>query len=411
LSAVLKTSAAELAVLGGRPVFAEPLHVGRPNVGSRERFLKRIEGMLDRSWFTNHGPLVGEFEDRLQSMLDVRHCITLCNATVALEVLMRAAGLTGEVIVPSFTFVATAHAVSWLGLTAVFADVDPATHNVDPRSVERLISPQTTGIIGVHVWGRPCAIDELSALARRHGLRLFFDAAHALGCAHRGRPIGGFGDAEVFSLHATKFLNSFEGGVVATNDERLAEQVRLMSNFGFAGYDNVVALGTNGKMCEASAAMGLTNLETFDALVAVNFRNHCRYVDELSGIPGITVVRYEAADTPNYQYVVLEWDEGITGVSRDFVVRVLFAENVLARRYFFPGCHRAAPYAALNLSLPETEGLSRRVLALPTGLSVSEDAVRQICAILKLLAADGPLVLRALDSDASTRTWSGATGG
>src|SRR5690349_4944149 len=202
----------DLAIFGAPPVFEEPLHVGRPNIGDRERLLARINDMLDRRWLTNNGPFVQELEEKIAAFLGVKHCIAMCNATVGLEIAIRATGMTGEVIVPSFTFIATAHALQWQEITPVFCDIDPRTHNIDPQQVEKLITPRTTGIIGVHVWGRACDVAALEAIAARRRLTLLFDAAHAFGCSYRGRMIGGFGDAEVLSFHATKFFNSFEGG-------------------------------------------------------------------------------------------------------------------------------------------------------------------------------------------------------
>src|SRR5882724_336712 len=229
----------QLALFGGRPAFDRPLHVGRPNIGSRKRFFELLEGALDRGWLTNSGPLVDEFEKKVSDYVGVKHCVSICNATIALEIAIRAAKLDGEVILPSFTFVATAHALQWQKITPVFCDIDPATHTIDPAKVERMITPRTTGILGVHLWGRGCDVEALAAIARRRNLKLLFDAAHAFGCTHRGKMIGGFGDAEVFSFHATKFLNSFEGGAVVTNDDELARKVRLMKNFGFRAYDDV----------------------------------------------------------------------------------------------------------------------------------------------------------------------------
>ena len=221
-------------------------------------------------------------------MIGVRHCVAMCNATIALEIAIRALGLKGEVILPSYTFVATAHALQWQEITPVFADLDPRTHNIDPASIERLITPRTTGIIGVHVWGRPCDTAALEGIAARRGLKLMFDAAHAFGCSHAGRMIGGFGTCEVLSFHATKFLNSFEGGAIVTNDDALADQMRLMRNFGFVDYDRVIYVGTNGKMTEICAAMGLTSLEAMDDIIAINKRNYEAYRRGLSGLPGIT---------------------------------------------------------------------------------------------------------------------------
>jgi dTDP-4-amino-4,6-dideoxygalactose transaminase len=266
--------------------------------------------------------------------------------------------------------------------------------------VEALITPRTTGIIGVHVWGRAADVTALSEIASRRGLRLLYDAAHAFACTARGRTIGSFGDAEVFSFHATKFLNSGEGGAVATNDDALAERMRLMRNFGFAGYDRVVYVGTNGKMGELSAAMGLTSLEAIDTFVAANRANHASYTTALAGIPGITIVPYDGAERTNFQYVVLEVDEEETGLTRDELQRVLWAENVMARRYFYPGCHRMEPYRSYfphaGLLLPETERLVTRVLTLPTGTAVDATIVGGVCAIIRAAMEDAPHVRRAL---------------
>ena len=279
----MRQAYSNLAILGGVPAFTEPLHVGRPNIGDRTALLSRINDLLDRHWLTNNGPFVREFEGRIADFLGVKNCIAMCNATVALEIATRALGLHGEVIVPSFTFIATAHALQWQETTPVFCDVDPATHNLDPGKVEAMITPRTTGIMGVHVWGRPCDIDALDEIARRRSLKLMFDAAHAFGNSYRGRMIGNFGQVEVFSFHATKFFNTFEGGAVVTNDDDLAAKIRLMTNFGFAGYDNVIYVGTNGKMPEVSAAMGLTGLESLDEFIAANRRNHAAYRAGLLG--------------------------------------------------------------------------------------------------------------------------------
>lgn len=389
----MKTHYSDLAIFSGRPAFDEPLHVGRPNIGDRVRLFDRMNDLLDRRWLTNNGLFVQEFEERIAQMIGVRHCIAMCNATVALEIAIRALGLTGEVIVPSFTFIATAHTLQWQEITPVFCDIDPVTHTIDPYSVERLITPRTTGIIGVHLWGRPCDIDSLSLMAREKNLKLLFDAAHAFACSHRGRMIGNFGDVEVFSFHATKFLNSFEGGAVVTNNDELAGKIRLMKNFGFAGYDNVIYIGTNGKMTEASAAMGLTSLESLDEFISVNRRNYRKYLTELSSIPGIKMIKYDEREKCNFQYIVLEVDESMTGISRDDLVKVFWAENVMSRRYFFPGCHKMEPYRSAypdcGFRLPVTEQVADRVLSLPTGTAVGEEDIAVICAMLRMVVERG----------------------
>ena len=383
----MNPSEESLARLGEKGVFQQPLHVGRPNIANRGRFLELVGQMLDRRWLSNHGPLVQEFEERIAAFLGVKHCICVCNATIGLEIAIRAAEFKGEVIVPSYTFIATAHALQWQQITPVFADMDPATHNLDPARIERHITPRTTAILGTHVWGRPCPVEALAEIAQRHGLKLMFDAAHAFGCSHRGRMIGGFGLAEVFSFHATKFLNSFEGGAVTTNDDALAAKIRLMANFGFSGYDNVIHLGTNGKMTEVCAAMGLTNLESLDELIATNWRNYQCYKKHLQGLPGLNAIQYDPKEKGNYQYVVVEVDPDRCPVSRDAMIEHLHHHQVLARKYFWPGCHRMEPYRTLQpeawKTLPVTERLAARIMVLPTGTGVTMTDIADVCTIMK----------------------------
>ena len=391
-----KTRIEELAIFGAAPAFTEALHVGRPNIGDRTRLGQRIDDILDRRMLSNDGPYVREFEQRIADKLGVAHCIATCNATVALEIAIRALGMAGEVIVPSLTFIATAHALQWQHIDPVFCEVDPATHNLDPKRVEALITPRTTGIIGVHLWGRPCDVEALEAIACEHKLALLFDAAHAFDCSHRGRMIGNFGAAEVFSFHATKFLNTFEGGAVVTNDAELAARIALMKSFGFAGYDRVIDVGTNAKMSEVAAAMGLTGLESSDEFVAVNRRNHRLYREGLRSVPGLSPSLYDERETCNFQYVVYEVDAARSGLDRDALARLLWAENVMARRYFHPGCHRMEPYASRpaeqQASLPITEALSERLLSLPTGTAVTPADIETICAIVRLAVENGPQV-------------------
>jgi dTDP-4-amino-4,6-dideoxygalactose transaminase len=405
----MKHTIDELAVFGGQPAFAEALHVGRPNIGDKDQLLARFSDLLDRRWLTNRGPFVQAFEQRIAAYVGAKHCIAMCNATVALEIAIRAVDLKGEVIVPSFTFIATAHALQWQEITPVFCDVDPQTHTLDPACVEALITPRTTGVIGVHLWGRACDVDRLTEICRRRGLKLLFDAAHAFGCSYRGRLIGNFGEAEVFSFHATKFLNTFEGGAVVTNDDELAEKVRLMKNFGFADYDEVVYIGTNGKMNEVSAAMGLTSLESVEAFVKANYRNYQRYRQLLADVPGVSLITYDETEQCNYQYIILEVDEAIAQISRDQLQQVLWAENVLARRYFYPGCHRMEPYRShfpnARLLLPETERLAGRVLSLPTGTAVGPEEIRAICQAIRFVIENSEAVRERLRHNAQEATY------
>lgn len=374
----------DLAINGAPQALSEPLHVGRPNIGNREEFLRLTERILDNHWLTNNGPMVQEFELRIAERLGVRHCVAMCNGTIALEIAIRALGLTGEVIVPSWTFIATAHSLYWQGITPVFADIDPKTHNLDPDAVRRMITPRTSGIIGVHLWGRAAPIEELQSIAHEHGLKLMFDAAHAFGSTFKGQTIGRFGACEVLSFHATKVFNTMEGGAVVTDDDELAEAMKLMRNFGFKGYDNVIHPGTNGKMVEVCAAMGLANLDSLDGMIATNKRNHSAYRETLSALPGISVIDYDPSELNSHHYVVAE----VQGAStrRDAIIAALQAENILARKYFWPGCHKMKPYSELyphaHFTLANTEAVAQRVVVLPNGDSVSPAHIQLIASVM-----------------------------
>jgi dTDP-4-amino-4,6-dideoxygalactose transaminase len=398
--APVKKTLDDLAVLGGPPLFSSALHVGRPNIGDRARLMARIDDMLDRRWLSNDGVYLQEFERAVAAKLGVKHCVATCNGTIALEIAIRALGLSGEVIVPSFTFIATAHALQWQQITPVFCDVDQRTHTLDPDCVERLVTSRTTGIIGVHLWGEAHHVEALEALARRRGLKLMFDAAHAFACSYGGKMIGNFGNAEIFSFHATKFLNTFEGGAICTNDDALAEKSRLMRNFGFGGYDKVIYIGTNGKMTEVAAAMGLTGLESLDEFIAINLENYRTYARELADVPGMTLHRYDDTRQQNYQYVIVEIDEAAAGISRDALVELLHAENIIARRYFTPGCHNMEPYRTSNPhageTLPVTVELANAVMALPTGTAVNDNDIAAICEVVRFATRRGAEVTRAV---------------
>lgn len=372
--------------------FDQPLHVGSPNIGDKELFYKYTEAMFDCRWLTNHGKLVLQFEKELRDYLGVKHCIAMCNGTVALEIAIRGLGMEQEVIVPSLTFVATAHALQWQGITPVFCDVDPDTLCIDPNEVERRITPRTTGILGVHVFGQCCDVDALQSVADSKGVKLMFDAAHAFGNELGGEKIANFGECEVLSFHATKFFNAFEGGAVVTNNDELAEKIMFMQNFGFSDVDRVEHIGINGKMTEVCAAMGLANLRSIDLFMAANRRNYAAYEHAVSEIEGLRLIHPpgngdsgEAIKT-NQQYVVVEVAEAFP-LERDELMRRLHGENVLVRRYFWPGCHRMEPYRTLQPDvgrhLPVTEAILERILLFPTGVAMDSEMIQRVFGLIK----------------------------
>lgn len=341
-----------------------------------------IASALEREWLTNDGPLVQELERRFAAFQSVKHCVAVANGTLGLQLAAKGLGMTGDILMPSFTFVGTAHALAWIGLRPVFCDVSRHTHTLDPQHVEDAITNRTGGIVGVHIWGQGCDIQGLQDVAHRHGVPLLFDAAHATGSTYRSVRVGGFGDAEVFSLHATKSINGLEGGMVATNDGALAERVRLLRNFGFVGEDTVSGIGINAKMSEFSAAMALANLERYDQLYAHDRDINAAYRQGLAGLAGIALQECRPDCGRCDHYAVLSVSEAAV-IGREALRRVLAAENVVARRYFSPGCHRLPPY---NMSdhrhLPVTEELCRTVLQLPTGLQLTPDDAGRIAAIV-----------------------------
>lgn len=361
---------------------SSPLVVGRPNIGNTELFHQLVEQILERRWLTNYGEVVRELERRLEEFLGARHCIAICNATVGLQIVSHALNVKHEALTPAFTFVATPHSLKWEGVEPVFVDVDPLTHLMDIESVRRNITEKTTAILGVHLWGQACNPEQLSKIADEYGLELYFDAAHAFGCRHGGKFLGNFGRCEVFSFHATKFFNTFEGGAIVTNNDELAEKIRLMINFGFKGLDNVISIGANGKMSEVHAAMGLACLENIDQFLESNRRVYLRYRDQLKNLPGIRLLEYDL-DQSNCQYVVIEVDSEITGINRDSLMEALHNQGIFARRYFYPGCHRMKPYSdqyhETNAELSSTEVLCSQVLVLPAGASLSDDQVDFVC--------------------------------
>ena len=384
----MKKTVQDLAIFGGSPAFAEPLHVGRPNRPDKAAFFQYADDIWESAWLTNNGPKVQQFEKELQQMLGVKHAIAVCNATIGLQIAIRALGMEGEVIVPSFTFVATAHSLEWQGITPVFCDVDPDMHCMDPAQIEKLITPRTTGIMPVHLWGNPCDVAAIQALADKHNLKILYDAAHAFGCEHAGKMIANFGDAEVFSFHATKILNTFEGGCITTNDDELARVIRLMINFGFIGKDQVTHVGSNGKMSEISAAMGLASLKELNSFIARNRSNYQHYKKRIADIPHLSIIEHDEKEARNFHYIIVRVADD-AGISRDAIVKALEQENVLARRYFHPGCHRMEPYKSsypdVGLQLPVTEKLTDVLLCLPNSTATSDSDVESVCNLLQFI--------------------------
>ncbi|MFQ3244430.1 MAG: dTDP-4-amino-4,6-dideoxygalactose transaminase [Arenicella sp.] len=395
-----KRSLPELAVFGGTATFNHPRCVNTPNFGEEEVLHKHVSAIVQRRWFTNDGPLVQQLEEELETYLQVKHCVVACNGTAAMAMAIIALGLKGEVILPSFSFISTAHLLSLHGLVPVFCDIDPVSWNTDPEHCEKLITENTSAIIATHLWGRACDIHALQELADKRNINLLFDAAHAFGSEYQGKKIGNFGDAEVFSFHATKVFHTSEGGAITTNDPDLAQRLKAVRNFGFSGYDQVDGIGMNAKMPEICAAMGLTNLKSLQKFYNRNEKNYYAYREGLKNIPGVYLQEYNPITDKNFQYIVVDIDEKETGINRDDIVTILHVENVIARRYFYPGCHQSAPYQKKKLdkihALPFTEDINQRVLLLPNGSDISELQVDNVCDLLHFIIINAADITHAL---------------
>lgn len=368
---------------GRQPAFAKPVQVSRSWNRAKERFLELANDSFDTSLFTNDGPFVHEFEQRIAALHDVRHCVAVNSGTTALQISLKAMHIEGKVLMPSFTFIGTAHAAKWMGCTPVFCDIDPHTLTMDPQDALRRMEPGVTCLLPVNLFGHACDFSGIENIAHTLKLRTLYDSAHCIGCSSDGHMIGAQGDMQILSFHATKMLHTFEGGAILTNDDALAHEARLIRNYGFTGYEQVERLGTNGKMTEIAAAHGLASLPDLPHMLAANHKRRTTYRQLLHAIPGITLVEPPVDAQTNEHYLVIRIDEERYGMSCDTLYRLLWAEHIQARRYFAPGCHRLAPYNREALSLPVTERVAEEILCLPTGIDTPTAAIATICSIIR----------------------------
>lgn len=388
----MKATLNDLAIFGGKKLFGSILPVGQINIPPWSDFEKLVNEIFDRRYYSNHGVLAQKFEEQLCELFKTRHAITVTNATIGLSLACKALQLPagGKVIVPSFTFAATVQALSWAGLKPVFCDIDPQSHNITAQTVSPLLSTQDIcAILGVNLWGNPCDIEGLKNISDNYGIPIFFDSAHAVGCSHNGTPFGSFGNCEIFSFHATKVLSATEGGCITTNDDDLAEKLRnLRSSYGRT-YNVPIPINANGRFSELQAAFGLLSLKDFNKNCLNNKKKMHLYSTELKKIPGIRLLLPNKKEKHNYQYVVLEVDPSDFGISRDRLITLLEAENIMARRYFVPGMHRTTPYSKIcrapSRDLNITENLCKKVMQLPSGEMVSTDEIKQICALIDFI--------------------------
>lgn len=381
----IPSSSNALAVLGAPPAFGEPLPVGQLYFPAWDAYERTFRELFARQYYTNQGPLADRLEALLAERMKVKHVICVTNATVGLSMVADALGIEGCVAMPSFTFVASAQAMVWSKLRPAFCDIDPQTHHMNLEQLDRLLAQGACAVMAVNLWGDTYDMPALEEVVRRHDVPLFFDSAHGFGCSFKGKPLGGFGKAEVFSFHATKVMGTGEGGCITTNDDDLAERLRnIRSSYGVRAPVKVCRTA-NGRMSEAQAAIGLLNLENIDDIIERNRRLHQCYRDGLQSLPGLTVRVPTHADKSNWQYLILDVSPDEFGLSRDQLHAVLQKEGVIARRYFNPGTHRCPPFDHISpTQLRETDLLCNRVLQLPLGAKTDEAIVGRIVELIEI---------------------------
>lgn len=362
--------------------FQKPIPVTRPYLPPLDRFRAELETIWENAWLTNNGPTLQRFTTALEKRLGTPHLSLFANGTLALQIALQALQLSGEVITTPFTFVATTHAITQNRLQPVFVDIDPEFYTLDPNRVEAAITPRTSAILAVHVFGHPCRLEELADIASRHQLPLIYDAAHAFGVEVAGRPIGSFGDLSMFSFHATKLCHSVEGGLLTFADPQFKEVFHYLKNFGFRNEVEVVLPGTNAKMNELEALMGLHVLEQLDPLIEERKRIHSWYLEQLTSVPGLRLPpRHSPHVRYNHAYFPIEVEAGSFGMDRDELYHWMRRHNVLVRRYFYPlvpelDCYRDS---TRKQELPVSQQVARRILNLPLYNGLTEDEVTRIC--------------------------------
>lgn len=380
------------AMLGNAPAFRSMMNIVRPVMPDLSEFEADFRECLATGQVTNNSKWVVEFERRIREFLGVRHALAFCNGETALICMLKAAQLAGEVIVPSYTFSGTVHAVIWANLRPVFADIDRASFTISPAAVESRITPQTTAILAAPVYGNPCDNDALQELADRRQLTLLYDSASGFGCTYGGKRLGGFGKAEIFSFHATKVFGTMEGGALTTNDPELYERARLLRAWGQIGPVDCGLAGLNGKMMEISALMGLRALDKYEAVLGHRARIEAEYDRLLTSIPGVTLQKVLPGRTSTRLYQALLLDPDVFGLTRNELIEALRLENITARKFLDPPVHQMTYYRGTfgDVHLPVTEEVAASAVALPFPSDMSFEEVRGIAEAVASVQACAP---------------------
>ncbi len=350
-----------------------------------EEYIKEIRDIWDTHWLTNMGAKHNELEKLLCERLDVPYISLFCNGHMALELVIQAFGLTGEVITTPFTFASTTHAIVRNGLTPVFCDINPYDYTIDVAKIEELITDKTSAIIPVHVYGNICDVEEIDRIAKKHNLKVIYDAAHAFGVEYKGKGIGNYGDASMFSFHATKVFNTIEGGAVAFKDEEIGKKLYNLKNFGIKDEKTIEYVGANAKMNEFAAAMGLCNLRHFDESVGRREMVYEMYKSELDGVLGISIQQQNAnISKTNYSYYPILVDKAKCGFDRDYLFEKLKENGIYARKYFYPLVTDYDCYLNKYISnVTNANKIAESIITLPMHEYLTREDIAKICSVIK----------------------------
>lgn len=363
-----------------------PVFVTRPFLPPLEEFVPYLEKIWDSHIITNNGPFHQELEQKLCDYLGVKYISLFSNGTMALIAALQVLKISGEVITTPFSFVATTHALWWNNVKPVFADIDPVTYNLDPDKIEAAITPKTSAILPVHVFGNPCNVERIQEIADRYGLKVIYDAAHAFGVRLNGTSVANFGDLSVLSFHAIKVFNTFEGGAVICHNENIKQHIDQFKNFGITDETTVVAPGINAKMNEFQAALGLLQLKYIDESIAKRKLIAAVYLDELKNVPGIGLLNDIPDVKHNYAYFPVLIDASNFGRTRDDVYEELKKHNIYGRRYFYPLISQFPTYSGLGSAqpgkMPVAEKVTEQVLCLPIYPDLDKIVVKKICKLI-----------------------------
>lgn len=366
--------------------FSMGIYVTRSSIPRLEEYIEEIRPIFESHQLTNMGPKYKKLEGQLREYLRVPELSLFVNGHMALEIAIEAMGLRrpgGEVITTPFTFASTTNAIVRNGLKPVFCDIKPNDYTIDPVKIEALITDRTVAILPVHVYGNVCDVEAIDAIAKKYGLKVIYDAAHAFGVRYKGQGIGNFGDASMFSFHATKVFNTIEGGAVAYHDPTYSEILHGLKNFGIHGPEDVTAPGGNAKMDEFRAAMGICNLRHIDACIEARRKTAERYNERLAGTSGIRLNEIQRDVSPNYAYYPVYFDEKVFGRSRDQVLSELEKHDIHTRKYFYPAINDTKYYKG---RFPSDTPIARRtsvgILTLPMYDELSVEDVDRICDLI-----------------------------